>query len=70
MLTQNILCKLLAENLKLLFPELVLSIQTPYIKNPCINKYGRLISDVIQILDILDILGYYDTMVHIRRLIF
>lgn len=69
MLTK-ILFKLLAEKLKLAFPELLFSSQTSYIKNPCISEYGRLISDVIQIFDILDILSFYVTVVQIRRLIF
>ena len=66
----KVLFKSLAEKLKLVFPELVFSNQTPYIKNPDISEYGRLISDMIQNLDILDILSYYVTMVQIRRLIF
>ena len=58
----KILSKSLAEKLKIAFPELISSNQTAYIKNRCITESGRLISDVIEMCDILDISGYLVTM--------
>ena len=48
--------------MKHLLPEIIFSNQTAYVKNRCISKSGRLISDVIEICDILDIPGYLFTM--------
>ena len=59
---QNILSKSLAEKLKSALPELISSNQTAYVKNRCISESGRLISDVIEMCDILDISGYLVTM--------
>ena len=50
--------KSLAEKLKNALPELISSNQTAYVKNRCISESGRLISDVIEMCDILDIPGY------------
>ena len=62
MLTQKILSKSLAEKLKNVLPELISSNQTAYVKNRCISESGMLISDVIEMCDILDISGYLVTM--------
>ena len=58
----KILSKSLAEKLKNVLPELISSNQTAYVKNQCISESGRLISDVIEMCDILDIPGYLVTM--------
>ena len=58
----KILSKSLAEKLKNVLPELISSNQTTYVKNRCISESGRLISDVIEMCDILDISGYLVTM--------
>ena len=58
----KILSKSLAEKLKSALPELISSNQTAYVKNRCISESGRLISDVIEMCDILDISGYLVTM--------
>ena len=57
----KILSKSLAEKLKHVLPELISSNQTAYVKNRCISESGRLISDVIEMCDILDIPGYFVT---------
>ena len=62
MLTSKILFKLLAEKLKNALPELISSNQTVYVTNRCISENRRLISDAIQMCDILDIPGYLVTM--------
>ena len=54
----KILSKSLAEKLKHVFPELIASNQTASVKNRCTSESGRLISDVIEMSDILDIPGY------------
>ena len=48
--------------MKNVLPELISSNQTAYVKNWCISESGRLISDVIEMCDILDISGYLVTM--------
>ena len=48
--------------MKNVLPELISSNQTAYVKNRCISESGRLISDVIEMCDILDIPGYLVTM--------
>ena len=58
----EILSKSLAEKLNNVLPELISSNQTAYVKNRCINENGRLISDVIEMCDILDIPVYLVTM--------
>ena len=58
----KILSKSLAEKMKNVLPELISSNQTAYVKNRCISESGRLISDVIEMYDILDISGYLVTM--------
>ena len=59
----KILFKPLAENVKHVASELIISSnQTAYVKNRCISESGRLISDVIEICNILDIPGYLVTM--------
>ena len=58
----KILSKSLAEKLKSALPELISSNQTAYVKNRCISESGRLISDVIEMCDILDISGHLVTM--------
>ena len=58
LLDTKILSKSLAEKLKSAFPELISSNQTAYVKNRCITESGRLISDVIEMCDILDISCY------------
>ena len=58
----KILSKSLAEKLKNVLPELISSNQTASVKNRCISDSGRLISDAIEMCDILDILGYLVTM--------
>ena len=50
------------EKLKNVLPELISSNQTAYVKYRCISESGRLISDVIEMCDILDIPGYLVTM--------
>ena len=54
--------KSLAEKSKNVLPELISSNQAAYVKNRCISESGRLISDVIEMCDILDIPGYLVTM--------
>ena len=54
----KILSKSLAEKLTHNLPELISSNHTTYVKNWCINESGRLISNVIEMYDVLDILGY------------
>ena len=58
----KILSKLLPEKLKHVLPELISFNQTAYFKNRCISENGRLISDVIEMCDILDVPGYLVTM--------
>ena len=59
----KILFQPLAENVKHVAPELIISSnQTAYVKNRCISESGKLISDVIEICNILDIPGYLVTM--------
>ena len=58
----KILSKSLAEKLKNVLPELISSNQTAYVTNRYISESGRLISDVIEMCDILDIPGYLVTM--------
>ena len=48
--------------MKNVLPELISSNQTAYVKNRCIGESGRLISDVIEMCDKLDIPGYLVTM--------
>ena len=48
--------------MKHVLPKLISSNQRPYVKNQCISETGRLISDVIEICDILDIPGNLVTM--------
>ena len=48
--------------MKNVLPELISPNQTGYVKNRCIRESGRLISDVIEMCDILDIPGYLVTM--------
>ena len=54
----KILFKSLEEKLKNVLPELISSNQTAYVKNRCISESGRLMSDLIEMCDILDIPGY------------
>ena len=56
------LSKPLAEKFKHVLHELLSSNQKAYVKNRCISESGRLISDVIERCDILDIPGYLVTM--------
>ena len=56
------LSKSLEEKLKHVFPELISSNQTAYVKNRCISESGRLIFDVTEMCAILDIPGYLVTM--------
>ena len=58
----KILSKSIAEKLKSALPELISSNQRAYVKNRCISESGRLISDVIEMCDILDISCYLVTM--------
>ena len=48
--------------LKHAFSELISSNQTAYVKNQCISESGRLLSDVNEMCDILDIPRYLVTM--------
>ena len=48
--------------MKNVLPELISFNQTAYVKNQCISESGRLISDVIEMCDILDIPGYRVTV--------
>ena len=58
----KILSKSLAEKLMHVQPELISSNQATYVKTRCLNESGRLISDVIEMCDILDVLDYLVTM--------
>ena len=58
----KILSKSLAEKFKHVLPELISSNQAAYVKSRCISESGRLISDAIEMCDILDIPGYLVTM--------
>ena len=58
----KILSKSLAEKFKNVLPELLSSNQITYVKNRCISQSGRLISDVIEMCDILNIPGYFVTI--------
>ena len=53
----KILSKSLAEKLKNVLSELISSNQTAYVKKRCISESSRLISDVIEMCDVLDIPG-------------
>ena len=57
----KILSKSLAEKLQHVLPRLLSSNQTAYVKHWCISESGRLIPDVIEMRDILDIPGYLVT---------
>ena len=48
--------------MKNVLPGLISSNQAAYVKNRCISESGRLISDVTQMCDTLDIAGYLVTM--------
>ena len=48
--------------MKHVLPKLISSNQRTYVKNRCISESRRLISDVIEMCDILDIPGYLVTM--------
>ena len=58
----KVLFKLLAEKLKHVLPDLISPNQTAYVKNQCISESVRLISDVIEMCDILNIPGYLVTV--------
>ena len=58
----KIFSKSLTEKLTNVLPERISSNQTAYVKNRCISESGRLISDVIEMCDILDIPSYLVTM--------
>ena len=58
----KIISKSLTEKLNHVLLELISSNQTAYVKNQCISEHGRLISNVIEMCDILDIPGYLITM--------
>ena len=58
----KIFSKSLTEKLTNVLPELIASNQTAYVKNRCISESGRLISDVIEMCDILNISGYLVAM--------
>ena len=58
----KILSKSLAEKLKSILPELISSNQIAYVKNRCISESGKLIPDVIEMCDKLDVSGYLVTM--------
>ena len=58
----KILSKSLAEKLKNVLLDLISSNQTAYVKNQCISESGRLISNVTEMCNILDIPGYLVTM--------
>ena len=58
----KILSYSLAEKLRNVLPGLISSNQTVYVKNRRISESGRLISDVIEMCDILDISGYLITI--------
>ena len=58
----KIASKALAERLKKVLPKLVSHDQTAYIKNRFIGETGRLISDIIELKDTLDIVGFLVTM--------
>ena len=48
--------------MKHVLPELICSNQTAYVTNWCISENGRLICDVTEMCDILDIAGYLVTV--------
>ena len=58
----KIISKALAKRLIILLPELISSEQTAYVKNRFIGESGRLISDIIEVTDLLKINGYLVTM--------
>ena len=58
----KILSKSLAEKLENVLPKLISSNKAAYVKNRCISESGRLISNVIQMSDILDVPGYLVTV--------
>ena len=58
----TILSKSLAEKSKHVLSELISPNQTTYVKNQFISESGGLISDVTEMLDILDIPGYLVTV--------
>lgn len=59
---KKILSKSPAGKFKNVLPELLSSNQITYVKNRCISQSGRLISDITEMCDILDITGYLVTM--------
>ena len=58
----KILSTSFAEKLKNVLLELISSNQTAFVKNRCTSESGRLILDVTEMCDRLDILGYLVTM--------
>ena len=58
----KIISKVLANRLKDILPKLISFEQTAYVKNRFIGESGRLISDILEVADILNIEGYLVTM--------
>ena len=58
----KIISKALSEKLKEVLPDLISSQQTAYVKNRHIGESGRLISDIIEIIEIRNIEGFLVTM--------
>ena len=58
----KLICKVLAGRLKNFLPSLISSDQTAYIKERFISEGGRLISDILEICDKLQIKGFLMTV--------
>ena len=58
----KILSKALATKLKCILLSLITSQQTAYVQNRCIREAGRLISDILDVSDKLNIDGYLVTV--------
>ena len=58
----KVLSNSLPEKLKHVLLELISSNKIAYVKNRCLIESGKLISDVIEMYDILDITGYLNAM--------
>ena len=58
----KLLCKALAERLKLVLPSIIMHDQTAYVYNRFIGQSVRLISDILEITKIMNIEGYILTM--------
>ena len=57
----KLISKALAERLKNVLPEIISSNQNPYVKDRCISEGGRLISDLLEMSEVLNKEGFLVT---------